>query len=232
MENEKKIHRFNKKYENKGGFSKFSEMVNNFATLEDIGEHFGFSRQNAALLFKSFYQEDYNDIRKQRYSKREMENNKNIDNLDDLYDYFIEAKKENSARKIYYTKIVKKRAEELGLNVEVYSKKNAPIRIKINGFDVSITGTSTKTTYHQPQKRSATVYYRFAVTSKKVDYCIFVIDAGDNNYVFFVIPYTEISHLSLITLKDTYHKNNHPINFPKNMSKYAKYKNKWAQLTG
>ena len=55
MSRERKIDRFNKKYAKEGGFNRLLELIDNLATLDEIGKVFGFSRQNSAGLFYSFF---------------------------------------------------------------------------------------------------------------------------------------------------------------------------------
>lgn len=232
MECERKIKRFDEKYEDKGGFAKFQDMIDNLATLEEIGNHFGFSRQNAAGLFHSFFGEGYNKVQKMRKKKREKKRQKKATNLEIRQKEYIKEGKERSARKIHYTKVVKQRAEELGLPVDLKANRNSSIKVFINGYSVNISGTDTETIYHIPKKRRPSIYYRFAITSREVDYCIFVLDLEDGDFTFYIIPYDEIKHLTLITLKDRYsdYRRSEDTNRPP--SKYSQYRNAWALLTG
>ncbi len=232
MDVERKIKRFDERYKDKGGFARFQSMIDNMATLEEIGEHFGFSRQNAAGLFQSFFGEGYNRIQRKRKSTRETKRQRKATDLDLRYREYMKTNKERSARKIHYTKVVKERAEELGLPVELAANRNSAIKILINDYAVNISGTDTETIYHIPKKRHPSIYYRFAITSKEVDYCIFVLDLGNNDYTFYIIPYEEIKHLTLITLKDQYSDYRRGQVGKSALSKYSKYRNAWALLTG
>lgn len=231
MENLKKIQRFDEKYKHKGGFQKFEEMIENLATLEEIGDHFGFSRQNAAGLYLSFYGVGYNRIQKIRKHTRDNKRQRKATDLDLRYEQYRKNGKERSARKVHYTKVVSNRAEELGLPVELYANKNSSIKIRINGYSVNISGTDTETIYHIPKNRHPSIYYRFAITTKAVDFCIFVLDLADGGYTFYIMPYQEIKHLTLITLKRAY-SNQEVDNSKRTPSKYSKYRNAWALLTG
>jgi hypothetical protein len=169
MDTERKIKRFDEKYKEKGGFAHFLEMIENLSTLEEIGDHFGFSRQNAAGLFQSFFSEGYNKVQRMRKDDRESFRQEKATNLDLRYKEYMKGGKERSARKIYYTRIVRERAEELGLPVDLAANRNGSIRSVINNYTVNISGTDTETIYHIPKKRNPSIYYRFAITSKKVD---------------------------------------------------------------
>jgi len=232
MDVERKIRRFDEKYRDKGGFSMFQDMIDNLSTLEEIGDHFGFSRQNAAGLFQSFFSEGYNRVQRKRKSTRETKRQKRATDLDLRFKEYVKTNKERSARKIHYTKVVKERAEELGLPVELVANRNSAIKILVNDYSVNISGTDTETIYHIPKKRHPSIYYRFAITSKPVDFCIFVLDLGNNDFTFYIIPFEEIKHLTLITLKDQYSDYRRNASGKRPPSKYSKYRNTWALLTG
>ena len=128
---------------------------------------------------------------------------------------------------------MKERAEQLGIEVKLTSKRNSAVKMTLNGESVNISGTNTETIYHIPRKRRPSIYYRFAITSRPVDFCIFVLDLGEeegeDRYTFYIIPFEEIEQLTLITLKDRYSnyrrkRNGEP------PSKYAKYRNAWHLL--
>lgn len=233
MSRERKIARFDEKYKDKGGFAKFKEMVDDLCTLEEIGRHFGFSRQNTAGLYRSFFGEPYSKIQAKRKAKRRKEIKRRSTDLSARLKEYKKLGKDRSAKKTYYTQIVKERAEELGMDIELIAHRNSAVKMKINGFSVNISGTNTETIYHIPRKRRPSIYYRFAITSKPVDFCIFVLDLGeemgDDRYTYYIIPFEMIKHLTLITLKDKYSdyrrkKNGDP------PSKYAKFRNAWHQL--
>ncbi len=233
MSRERKIARFDEKYRHKGGFTKFKEMVDDLATLEKIGNHFGFSRQNTAGLYRSFYGEPYNKVQAKRKAKRTKEAKRRSTDLDARLKEYNKLGKERSVKKTFYTKVVKERAEQLGIEVKLTSKRNSAVKMTLNGKSVNISGTNTETIYHIPRKRRPSIYYRFAITSRPVDFCIFVLDLGpeegEDRYTFYIIPFKEIEHLTLITLKDRYSnyrrkRNGEP------PSKYAKYRNAWHLL--
>ena len=235
MSKDRKIARFDEKYRQKGGFGKFREMVENLSTLEEIGEFFGFSRQNTAGLYRSFFGEPYNKVQSKRKDRRQKEARKKSTDLTARFDEYQKMGKERSAKKTFYTMIVKEYAEKLGVQVELVARRNSAVKMRLNGHLVNISGTNTETIYHIPRKRRPSIYYRFAITSRGVDFCIFVLDLGeeeaegDERYTFYIIPFEEIKNLTLITLKDTYSdyrrkKNGDP------PSKYAKYRNAWHQV--
>lgn len=229
MKKERKIQRFDEKYKDKGGFAQFMKMVNDLNTLEEIGEHFGFSRQNAAGLYLSFFDKGYNEIQRRRKMRREQKRQIEATDLELRYERYIKQKKERGARKIHYIQVVRERAKELGLPVKLLANRNSAIKILINDYLVNISGTDTETIYHIPKKRHPSIYYRFAITSKPVDYCIFVLKLENGAHTFYIIPYDEIKHLTLITLKDQY--SNYHIKADRPVSKYSKYRNAWALLT-
>ena len=232
MDIQRKINRFDVKYKALGGFTKFQNMIEDPATLEEIGNYFGFSRQNAAGLFHSFFNDGYNKIQRERKDKRDSTRQEKATNLELRLKEFQEIGKERSARKIHYTTVVKERAEDLGLPVFLSANRNSSIKVLINDYSVNISGTDTETIYHIPKKRHPSIYYRFAITSKPVDYCIFVLDLGKKDFTFYIIPYNEINHLTLITLKDKYSDYRRNPESKQPPSKYSKYRNAWALLTG
>ncbi len=233
MSRDRKVKRFDEKYRHKGGFAKFKKMVDELRTLEEIGSHFGFSRQNTAGLYRSFFGEPYNKIQSKRKDKRANEARRRSTDLDARLAEYKKLRKERSAKKTFYTRVVKEHAEKMGMNVELVAKRNSAVKMKLNDYKVNISGTNTETIYHIPRKRRPSIYYRFAITSRKVDYCIFVLDLGeeeaDNRYTFYIIPFDEIKHLTLITLKDKYsdYRRKRSGEPP---SKYAKYRNAWHLL--
>ncbi len=233
MSRERKIARFDEKYKEIGGFKKFEEMVKNLCTLEEIGSHFGFSRQNTAGLYRSFFGEPYSKIQSKRKDKRAKEIRKRSTDLSARLKEYEKLGKDRSAKKTYYTKIIKDKAESLGMETELVANRNSAVKILVNGYSVNISGTNTETIYHIPRKRRPSIYYRFAITSKPVDFCIFVLDLGEEEegerYTYYIIPFEMIKHLTLITLKDRYSdyrrkKNGDP------PSKYAQFRNAWHQL--
>jgi len=233
MSRDRKIARFDEKYRHKGGFAKFKQMVDELRTLEEIGAHFGFSRQNTAGLYRSFFGEPYNKIQMKRKDKRAREARRRSTDLTARLKEYKKQGKERSAKKTFYTKVVKDKAEQLGYNVELIAKRNSAVKMKINENMVNISGTNTETIYHIPRKRRPSIYYRFAITSRPVDYCIFVLDLGEeegnDRYTYYIIPFEEIKHLTLITLKDRYsdYRRKRSGEPP---SKYAKYRNAWQLL--
>jgi hypothetical protein len=233
MSKQRKIARFDEKYKDLGGFKKFEEMVKGLSTLEEIGQHFGFSRQNTAGLYRSFFGEPYNKIQSKRKDKRAKEIKRRSTDLGARFKEYEKLGKERSAQKTYYTRIIKEKAEKLGMEVELIANRNSAVKMRINDSFVNISGTNTETIYHIPRKRRPSIYYRFAITSKPVDYCIFVLDLGEEEdeerYTYYIIPYEMIKHLTLITLKDRYSdyrrkKNGDP------PSKYAQFRNAWHLL--
>jgi len=233
MSRERKIARFDEKYRHKGGFDKFKELVDGLATLEEIGEHFGFSRQNTAGLYRSFFGEPYNKVQHKRKNRKAKEAKRRSTDLEARLDEYNKLGKERSAKKTFYTKIVKEYADKLGIESDLNAKRNSSVKMVLNGMTVNISGTNTETIYHIPRKRRPSIYYRFAITNRPVDFCIFVLDLGEEEeeerYTFYIIPFEEIKDLTLITLKDRYSdyrkkRNGDP------PSKYAKYRNAWHQF--
>ena len=227
MSREKKIERFDKKYKDKGGFKKFKEMVENLATLEEIGKHFGFSRQNTAGLFRSFFDKGYSVIQKKRQLTKKLEQLKICCDLKELEKQLLEKNKPSSAKKVAYIAVVKELAEKMGYRVCIRRKRSGALEVFINGHKCAISGTSTQTIYHIPKNHPPSIYYRFAVPAKPVDYCIFILDY-DGTHTFYIIPHDEIKHLSLITLKTDYHREKGRRG--NTSSKYAVFKNRWDLL--
>ncbi len=233
MSRDRKISRFDEKYRHKGGFNKFTSMVKELNTLEEIGRHFGFSRQNTAGLYMSFFADSYNEIQSKRKDKRAKEAQRRNADLDARLVEYEKLGKERSAKKTFYTKIVKEKCESIGLSVDLLAKRDSAVRMKINGNLVNISGTNTETIYHIPRKRRPSIYYRFAVTNRPVNFCIYVLDLGpdddEERYTYYIIPFKDIEGLTLITLKDRYsdYRRKRSGEPP---SKYAKYRNAWHLL--
>lgn len=227
MSLEKKIERFNEKYKDKGGFDKFMELVNDLATLDKIGKYFGFSRQNAAGLYKSFFNKKYGEIQRKRRIKKHKEMLETCCDLDEIKSQLVAQGKKRSARKVGYIKLVKRIAESLKYDVLIRQKRSGALEIFINGYKCSVSGSSTQTIYHYPQNHPPSVYYRFAVPTRAVDYCIFLLELEDH-FTFYIIPYDKIKHLTLITLKDKYEREKGRRG--NTSSKYAAYQNRWELL--
>ncbi|MEO0133092.1 MAG: hypothetical protein ABIK73_09245 [candidate division WOR-3 bacterium] len=224
MTREKKIERFDRKYAKKGGFAKLKEMVENFATLEEIGRYFGFSRQNAAGIYTSLFGGRYREIQLKRKEKVSLSRVVKLQNLDERLERLKQMGRLRSFKKTLYVKLVKEEAEKFGLKVEFASAKAFTPKLRINGFLTSISGTDTKTVYHIPKDGSPTVYFRFAISFKEHDFSVFVLDEGNSNYTFYVIPFHEIRDLHLITLRPSYE---NPRRKGRNGSKYVQYRNAW-----
>ena len=227
MSRKKKIERFDRKYRDKGGFKKFVEMVENLATLEEIGRHFGFSRQNTAGLYRSFFGKGYSEIQAKRRELRQKQRYNTLEELDELIEELKSRGKLRSAKKVQYIKLVKKVAEEMGYDVQIVRKRSGALDVTINGYKCTISGTQTQTVYHIPRGHPPSVYFRFAVPTKPTDFCIFVIDVG-GKYTYHIIPYDLIKGLSLITLKEKYERKEGARG--SKSSKYAIYRNRWDLL--
>jgi len=227
MSRQKKIERFEKKYKKKGGFAKFENMVAELATLEEIGHYFGFSRQNTAGLYKSFFGGGYGAVQIERREKLRKEQYKNFEDLEELQKKLIEKGKYRSARKIGYIMNVKRTCEEKGYDIQILRKRSGALDVFINDYKCTISGTKTQTVYHIPKGHPPSVYFRFAVPLKPTDFCIFIIEKDDTT-VFHIIPFEMIQHLTLITLKEKY---GHVKGTRGNTSsKYATFRNRWELL--
>ncbi|MCD6595834.1 hypothetical protein J7L68_09215 [bacterium] len=227
MSKKKKIERFDKKYRDKGGFKKFLDMVKNLCTLEEIGKHFGYSRQNTAGLYRSFFNDGYGGIQRLRRERQIKEQFKSYEDLQNLKDKLIAKKKFRSAKKIEYIILVKKISEEMGYDVQIRRKRSGALEVFINNYKTTISGTQTQTIYHIPKDHPPSVYFRFAVPSKPTDFCIFIIEV-DKSYTYHIIPFDEIKHLTLITLKESYVRERKTRG--NKSSKYAIYRNRWDLL--
>ncbi len=227
MSRQKKIERFEKKYKKKGGFAKFENMVNELATLEEIGQYFGFSRQNSAGLYNSFFGGGYGAVQIVRREKQRKEQYKNFEDLEELQNKLLEKGKYRSARKIGYITDVKRISEENSYDIQILRNRSGALDVFINDYKCTISGTRTQTVYHIPKGHPPSVYFRFAVPLKPTDFCIFVIEKDDTK-TFHVIPYEMIQHLTLITLKVKYE---HVKGTRGNTSsKYAIFRNRWELL--
>lgn len=227
MNIDKKIERFNQKYKDKGGYAQLLKMIEGLATLDQIGKHFGFSRQNSAGIYKSFFDKNYGEIQKRRRLRRQMDMLNTCCDLGETQKFLEDMKKFRSAKKIGYIRLVKKVAEDHGHNVVLKRKRSGALEVFINGYKCSISGSETQTIYHYPQNHPPSVYYRFAISTKNVDFCIFVLELKDH-YTLYIIPYEKIRHLTLITLKDNYQREKGRRG--NTSSKYAIYKNRWDLL--
>lgn len=224
MSREKKIERFDRKYAKKGGFAKLKEMIDNFATLEEIGRYFGFSRQNAAGIYASLFGGKYREVQLRRREKASVSRIIKLQNLDERLERLKQVGRLRSFKKTLYVKLVKEEAERHGLKVEFASTKAFTPKLRINGHLTTISGTDTKTIYHMPREGNPTVYFRFAVSLKPHSFSVFVLDTGDGKYSFYVIPYEKIKDLRLVTLRPTYE---NPRRKGRNGSKYVNYKDAW-----
>ncbi len=227
MSFEKKVKRFDEKYKDKGGYAKFVELIENFATLDEIGKHFGFSRQNAAGLYKSFFNRGYSEVHRKRRIKKQMELMSECCDLDKIQKELERIGKHRSAKKVGYIKIVKKIAESLGYDVKIRRKRSGALEVFINGHKCTVSGSNTQTIYHIPQNHPPSVYYRYAIPSQKTDFCIFVLELEDHHTIY-IIPYEKIKHRTLIKLKESYEKVKGRRG--NTSSKYAIYRNNWKIL--
>ncbi len=227
MSRDRKIERFEQKYRGKGGFEKFKSMVENLSTLEEIGQYFGFSRQNTAGLFRSFFSKGYNILQQKRQLRRKIEQLKNCCDLVELEQKLYNKGKIRSSKKVAYIRQIKDLSEKMGYDVRIRRKRSGALDVFINGHFCAISGTDTQTIYHIPKNHPPSVYYRFAVPSKSVDYCVFILDV-ENNQTFYLIPHDRIHHLSLITLKTSYEREKGRRG--NTSSKYAIYRNRWDLL--
>jgi len=227
MSLDKKIERFDRRYKDKGGYAKLVEMIETLATLEMIGKYFDFSRQNAAVIYKSFFGKGYTEIHTKRRIKKQLQVLDTSGDIDDLQSRLNDKNKLRSANKVGYIKLTKKVAEKLGYDVLVRHKRSGALEVFINGYKCAISGSRTQTIYHIPQAYPPSIYYRFAVPSKAVDFCIFVLELEDH-YTFYIIPHERIIHLTLITLKDTYAREKGRRGNTSN--KYSMFRNKWDQF--
>ncbi|MGB9561362.1 MAG: hypothetical protein ACPL6C_00970, partial [bacterium] len=164
------------------------------------------------------------EIRRKRKEKLSATRLTKVQNLDDRMEKLRMLGKIRGLKKAFYIKLVKEEAYKHGLNVEFASTKSFCSRLRINGYLTAISGTNTKTIYHQPKKGEPTVYYRFAVSLKPHDFSVFVLDQGENEYCFYIIPYEKIKELRLVTLRPDYA---NPRRKGRNGSKYIIYREAW-----
>ena len=202
MSIQKKIERLDQKYKDKGGFTKFQQMVEGKGTLAQIGKHFGFSRQNAAGLYEALFNAHYSQIQRARRTEVQAKIQAEMSDLDWRMTAYRSAGRQRSMKKIRYIKIVREEAERRGFPVRILATRQSLVRVYINGYLCNISGTATKTIYHVPRRKEPTVYYRFAITTRPCDYCIFVLELGQGQYTYFIIPHEVVAGLTLVTLKD------------------------------
>ncbi|MCD6098896.1 hypothetical protein J7K18_08450 [bacterium] len=217
MDLEQKISRFDKKYRSKGGFKKFKEMVNNLETLEAIGRHFGFSRQNAEMLYRSFFGGSYSDVARARRMRKLASGVFDIES--ELIRCLLEGKK-RSYKRLSYVNFVVERLRLRSFSVSFLSGGSSFVDVYVNGKLVHIAGSASCTVYHFPRGRQPSYYYRFAVPRRECDFCVFVLDDPKHNFPVYIIPYEEIKGLSLLTLRSNYQRN----------SKYKRYLEAWELL--
>lgn len=217
MDVEQKINRFDRKYRSKGGFRKFKEMVNNLETLEAIGRHFGFSRQNAEILYRSFFGGMYSDVARARRMRNLASGVFDIES--ELIRCLSEGRK-RSYKRLSYVNFVVEKLRLHSFSVRFLSGGSSFVDIYVNGKRVHIAGSASRTIYHFPRGRQPSYYYRFAVPKNECDFCIFVLDDPKHNFPVYVIPYGKIKEISLLTLRSSYRRN----------SKYKKYLEAWELL--
>ena len=195
----KKIERFNRKFKSKGGIAQFRKMVERRNTLQQIGNHFGFSRQNAWQLYNDLYDEPYSKIRKERTTLAIERRTNTLEGKLELY------RKGGSAwRRIFYTKVVKEEAMQRGLEVKLIGNTSSYVGLYINGYRVIVSGTKTKRVFYNTKGREPQIYYRFHVSPRECDFYVFVLDRGRKDYLFYIIPREKIEGLRGVNLKANY----------------------------
>ncbi len=221
----KKIERFNRKFKSKGGIAKFRRMVERLDTLQEIGDHFGFSRQNAWQLYNDLYREPFSKIRQKRTLLNMERRTNSLEGKLELYH-----KGGSAWRRIFYTQVVKTEAMKRELEVELIGNTSSYVSLLINAHKVIVSGTKTKRVFYNTKGRDPQVYYRFHVSPRECDFYVFVLDRGRGTYLFYMIPQKEIKGLRGVNLKANYEI--HPRPAPTDKLPYNLGKSKYKQYLG
>ena len=223
----KKIERFDRKFKSKGGIAKFRKMVEKLETLQQIGNHFGFSRQNAWQLYNDLYEEPFSTIRNKRTFLTMERRTNTLEGKLELY------RKGGSAwRRIFYTRVVQAEATKRGLDVKLIGNTSSYVGLWINGYRVIVSGTKTRRVFYNTKGREPQIYFRFHISPRKCDFYIFVLDEGRGGYLFYIIPQERIKGLRGVNLKANYDVQLPPGSsgkLPYNLgkSKYREYLGAW-----
>jgi len=195
----KKIERFNRKFKSKGGIAKFRKMVERLDTLQQIGDHFGFSRQNAWQLYNDLYEEPFSQIRNRRTFLTMERRTNTLEGKLELY------QRGGSAwRRIFYTKVVKAEGTKKGLDVRLIGNTSSYVGLRIDGHKVIVSGTKTKRVFYNTKGREPQVYFRFHISPRECDFYVFVLDQGRGDYLFYIISQEKIKGLRGVNLKANY----------------------------
>jgi hypothetical protein len=198
----KKVERFNRKFKSKGGIAQFKKMVERLDTLQKIGNHFGFSRQNAWQLYNELYQEPFGTIREKRTFLNMERRTNTLEGKLELYH-----KGGSAWRRVFYTEVVKTEAIKRGLEVKLIGNTSSYVALLIEGHKAIVSGTKTKRVYYNTKGRDPQIYFRFHVSPRECDFYVFVLDMKKGAYLFYIIPQEKIKGLRGVNLKANYEVN-------------------------
>jgi len=114
--------RFEKKY-GKGSIDAFRKIIEDtYSTLADLGRHFGFSRENARILYKKIYGFPYTETRQEKRALRKRLKEKH--------------KAKSKTKRPYFMTGIIERAKFLGFTLEIPVNGNNH-NILVNGYKVN-----------------------------------------------------------------------------------------------
>ena len=214
----KRQKRFLKRFEDnygQGSLDIFKEIIEDtYSTLADIARYFGFSRENARLLYQKIYGFPYTIAHKKKLEeKRKIREGPKQKKAVQL----------KSKRRFYIDRVMEK-AESLGFTIIARSTGNLN-NILINDWKVNIKGASG------PIHVSKNGYFSISRTNlerKDCDFFICVCQSVEND-TYYVIPYDAMPKYGANIPIDNHSKGKKRPSTQRN-SKYSQFKEAWDLL--
>ncbi len=215
----KKRERFFKRFEDdygQGSVDEFKEIIEDpSSSLAEIGRYYGFSRENARLIYRKIYGFPYT----QAYKKKLEARRKVRERLRQGGAVKLKRK-----RRLYIDKVMQK-AESLGFSAMTRSTGN-PNNILINGYKVNIKGAP------RPIQVNKNGYFSISRTNLERKDCDFFIclcrSVGNDTY--YVIPYDAMPKYGANMPVDK-HGQGEKRSSTHRSSKYSQFKEAWDLIT-
>ena len=211
---ERALKRFEETY-GKGSIEIFKRIIEDpNRSLADVARRFGFSRENARLVYRKIYGVPYTGA----YHKKLEERRKARENL-----RLKEAQRAKGRRMLYVNR-VRKKAEVFGLTV-LSSTVGNPNNLLINGYKVNVKGTSGTI------RVGNNVYFNISKTNLESEECNFFICvcALMGKETYYIIPYEHMPKCGAYIPV-----NNHFLEddtrFIHECNKYFKFRETWELL--
>lgn len=205
------LKRFEENY-GQGSVDEFKEMIEDpHSSLAEIGRYFGFSRENARLLYRKIYGFPYTETH-----KKKLEGKRRI--REELKQK--KAVKSRSKRKFYIDRVMEK-AESLGFTIMARSSGN-PNNILINDCKVNIKGA------FRPIQVCKNGYFSISRTNlerKDCDFFICVCRFRGND-IYYVIPYNAMPKYGANIPVDNHSTGGKRPSTQRN-TKYSQFKEAW-----